>query len=221
MIKVIFEDNHLLVVEKPVNILSQGDDTNDKDMVNLLKQYVKEKYNKPGNVYIGLVHRLDRPVGGIMVFAKTSKAASRLSDQVRTKTFKKTYRAVIHGDMNKKEDTLKDYLYKNKKTNMVSVVNKDHKEAKNAELSYKTLDRKDGFSLVEIDLKTGRPHQIRVQMSHNNNPLYGDQKYNKNSKVGQQLALFAKKLEFYHPTTKELMSFELELPNREPFIKFK
>ena len=154
MIKIIFEDNHLLVVEKPVNILSQGDDTNDKDMVNLLKQYVKEKYNKPGNVYIGLVHRLDRPVGGIMVFAKTSKAASRLSDQVRTKTFKKTYRAVIHGDMNQKEDTLKDYLYKNKKTNMVSVVNKDHKEAKNAELSYKTLDRKDGFSLIEIDLKT-------------------------------------------------------------------
>ena len=89
MIKIIFEDNHLLVVEKPVNILSQGDDTNDKDMVNLLKQYVKEKYNKPGNVYIGLVHRLDRPVGGIMVFAKTSKAASRLSDQVRTKTFKR------------------------------------------------------------------------------------------------------------------------------------
>ena len=98
MIKVIFEDNHLLVVEKPVNILSQGDDTNDKDMVNLLKKYVKEKYNKPGNVYIGLVHRLDRPVGGVMVFAKTSKAASRLSDQVRTKTFKKTYRSVIHGD---------------------------------------------------------------------------------------------------------------------------
>ena len=164
MIKIIFEDNHLLVVEKPVNILSQGDDTNDKDMVNLLKQYVKEKYNKPGNVYIGLVHRLDRPVGGIMVFAKTSKAASRLSDQVRTKTFKKTYRAVIHGDMNKKEDTLKDYIYKNKKTNMVSVVNKDHKEAKNAELSYKTLDRKDGFSLVEIDLKTGRPHQIEFNL---------------------------------------------------------
>ena len=92
MIKVIYEDNHLLVVEKPVNILSQGDDTKDKDMVNLLKQYVKEKYNKPGNVYIGLVHRLDRPVGGVMIFAKTSKAASRLSDQVRTKTFKKMYR---------------------------------------------------------------------------------------------------------------------------------
>ena len=221
MVKVIFEDNHLLVVEKPVNILSQGDDTNDKDMVNLLKQYVKEKYNKPGNVYIGLVHRLDRPVGGIMVFAKTSKAASRLSDQVRTKTFKKTYRAVIHGDMNKKEDTLKDYLYKNKKTNMVSVVNKDHKEAKNAELSYKTLDRKDGFSLVEIDLKTGRPHQIRVQFASRKHPLYGDQRYGQNvNKVGQQIALWSHKLEIIRPTTKEKMEFICEPPREYPWNLF-
>ena len=221
MIKIIFEDNHLLVVEKPVNILSQGDDTNDKDMVNLLKQYVKEKYNKPGNVYIGLVHRLDRPVGGIMVFAKTSKAASRLSDQVRTKTFKKTYRAVIHGDMNKKEDTLKDYLYKNKKTNMVSVVNKDHKEAKNAELSYKTLDRKDGFSLVEIDLKTGRPHQIRVQFASRKHPLFGDQRYGQNvNKVGQQIALWSYELEIIHPTTKEKMEFTCEPPKEYPWNLF-
>ena len=123
MLNVIFEDNHLLVVEKPVNILSQGDNTNDDDMVNLLKKYLKEKYNKPGNVFVVLVHRLDRPVGGIMVFAKTSKAASRLSEQVRNKTFKKTYKAVIHGDMKKREDNLSDYLYKDKKTNMVSVVN--------------------------------------------------------------------------------------------------
>ena len=221
MIKIIFEDNHLLVVEKPVNILSQGDDTNDKDMVHLLKQYVKEKYNKPGNVYIGLVHRLDRPVGGIMVFAKTSKAASRLSDQVRTKTFKKTYRAVIHGDMNKKEDTLKDYLYKNKKTNMVSVVNKDHKEAKNAELSYKTLDRRDGFSLVEIDLKTGRPHQIRVQFASRKHPLFGDQRYGQNvNKVSQQIALWSYKLEIIHPTTKEKMEFTCEPPKEYPWNLF-
>ena len=221
MIKIIFEDNHLLVVEKPVNILSQGDDTNDKDMVNLLKQYVKEKYNKPGNVYIGLVHRLDRPVGGIMVFAKTSKAASRLSDQVRTKTFKKTYRAVIHGDMNKKEDTLKDYLYKNKKTNMVSVVNKDHKEAKNAELSYKTLDRRDGFSLVEIDLKTGRPHQIRVQFASRKHPLFVDQRYVQNvNKVVQQIALWSYKLEIIHPTTKEKMEFTCEPPKEYPWNLF-
>ena len=106
MIKVLYEDNHLLVVEKPVNILSQGDNTSDDDMVNLLKKYLKEKYNKPGNVFVGLVHRLDRPVGGCMVFAKTSKAASRLSEQVRNKSFKKTYRAVIHGKMNKQEDNL-------------------------------------------------------------------------------------------------------------------
>ena len=221
MVKVIYEDNHLLVVEKPVNILSQGDDTNDKDMVNLLKNYVKEKYNKPGNVFIGLVHRLDRPVGGIMVFAKTSKAASRLSEQVRNKSFKKTYRAVIHGNMNKNKDNLKDYLYKNKKTNMVSVVNKNHKEAKNAELDYKTLQSKNNFSLVEIDLKTGRPHQIRVQFSSRNHPLFGDQRYGQNlNKVGQQIALWSYKLEITHPTTKEPMEFICEPPKEYPWDLF-
>lgn len=115
MLNVIYEDNHLLVVEKPVNILSQGDNTNDDDMVNLLKKYLKEKYNKPGNVFVGLVHRLDRPVGGIMIFAKTSKAASRLSEQVRNKTFKKTYKAVLHGEMKKKQDNLAIIFIKIKK----------------------------------------------------------------------------------------------------------
>ncbi|MGL4914568.1 MAG: RluA family pseudouridine synthase [Romboutsia sp.] len=221
MVKVIYEDNHLLVVEKPVNILSQGDDTNDKDMVNLLKQYVKEKYNKPGNVYIGLVHRLDRPVGGAMVFAKTSKAASRLSEQVRNKSFKKTYRAVIHGTMAKEKDTLKDYLYKNKKTNMVSVVNKNHKEAKNAELSYETLNKKEGFSLVEIDLKTGRSHQIRVQFASRRHPLFGDQRYGQSvNKVGQQISLWSYKIEIEHPTTKEKMEFICEPPQEYPWNKF-
>ncbi|MBC5998234.1 RluA family pseudouridine synthase [Romboutsia ilealis] len=221
MIKVIYEDNHLLVVEKPVNILSQGDDTNDKDMVNLLKNYVKEKYNKPGNVFIGLIHRLDRPVGGVMVFAKTSKAASRLSEQVRNKSFKKTYRAVIHGTMNKKEDTLKDYLYKNKKTNMVSVVNKNHKEAKNAELDYETLQSKNNFSLVQIDLKTGRPHQIRVQFASRNHPLFGDQRYGQDvNKVGQQIALWSYKIEITHPTTKEKMEFICEPPKEYPWDLF-
>lgn len=221
MVKVIYEDNHLLVVEKPVNILSQGDDTNDKDMVNLLKNYVKEKYNKPGNVFIGLVHRLDRPVGGVMVFAKTSKAASRLSEQVRNKSFKKAYRAVIHGTMNKKEDTLKDYLYKNKKTNMVSVVNKNHKEAKNAELDYETLQSKNNFSLVQIDLKTGRPHQIRVQFASRKHPLFGDQRYGQDvNKVGQQIALWSYKIEITHPTTKEKMEFICEPPKEYPWDLF-
>lgn len=222
MVKVIYEDNHLLVVEKPVNILSQGDDTSDKDMVNLLKQYIKEKYNKPGNVFIGLVHRLDRPVGGVMVFAKTSKAASRLSEQIRNKTLKKTYRAVIHGTMDKEESTLKDYLYKNKKTNMVSVVNKNHKEAKNAELSYKTLDIKNGLSLVEIDLKTGRPHQIRVQFASRKHPLFGDQRYGQDvNKVGQQISLWSYKIEIQHPTTKEKMEFICEPPKEYPWNTFK
>ncbi len=221
MIKVIYEDNHLLVVEKPVNILSQGDNTNDKDMVNLLKDYVKVKYNKPGNVFIGLVHRLDRPVGGVMVFAKTSKAASRLSEQVRNKSFKKTYRAVLNGNMKKDNDTLNDYLYKNKKTNMVSVVRKDHKESKNAQLSYETLDKKDKFSMVEVDLKTGRPHQIRVQFASRRHPLFGDQRYGQDiNKKGDQIALWSYKIEINHPTTKEKMEFICEPPNKYPWNLF-
>ena len=221
MVKVIYEDNHLLVVEKPVNILSQGDNTNDDDMVNLLKKYLKEKYNKPGNVFVGLVHRLDRPVGGCMVFAKTSKAASRLSEQVRNKSFKKTYRAVIHGNMNKKEDNLLDYLYKNKKTNMVSVVSKNTKDAKDARLYYETLDSQKGFSLVQIDLKTGRPHQIRVQFASRKHPLFGDQRYGQHlNKVGQQIALWSYKIEIVHPTTKEKMEFVCDVPNEDPWNIF-
>ncbi|MFR8871321.1 RluA family pseudouridine synthase [Paraclostridium sordellii] len=221
MINVIYEDNHLLVVEKPVNVLSQGDDTNDKDMVNLLKNYLKVKYNKPGNVFVGLVHRLDRPVGGIMVFAKTSKAASRLSEQVRNKSFKKTYRAVLNGNMKKDKDTLKDYLYKNKKTNMVSVVNKNYKDAKDAELSYETISKNEKFSMVQVDLKTGRPHQIRVQFSSRNHPLFGDQRYGQHiNKKGDQIALWSYKIEITHPTTKEKMEFICNPPNNYPWNLF-
>ena len=215
-INIIYEDNHLLVVEKPINIPTQEDNSKDKDLLNILKDYIKEKYNKPGNVYLGLIHRLDRPVGGVMVFAKTSKAASRLSEQVRKNEFNKIYNAVCIGKLNN-EGRLEDKLLKDTKRNIVRVDN----NGKKAILNYKKLKEKDSLTLVEIKLETGRSHQIRVQMSHNKTPLFGDQKYNKNSKVGEQLALFAKKLEFYHPITKELMSFELALPNREPFIKFK
>ena len=215
-INIIYEDNHVLVVEKPINIGVQEDSSNDEDLLNILKKYLKEKYNKPGNVYLGLVHRLDRPASGIMVFAKTSKAASRLSTQVRDNKFNKIYNAVV---MNKINDSghLEDYLIKDTKKNIVKV----SKEGKIAILDYKRLDYKNNMSLVEIKLKTGRSHQIRVQFSHNGNPLYGDQKYNRDAKIGQQLALFAKKLEFYHPVTKELLSFELDLPDRKPFNLFK
>lgn len=156
-----------------------------------------------------------------MVFAKTSKAASRLSEQVRNKSFKKTYRAVIHGNMNKKEDNLLDYLYKNKKTNMVSVVSKNTKDAKDARLSYETLDSQKGFSLVQIDLKTGRPHQIRVQFASRKHPLFGDQRYGQHlNKVGQQIALWSYKIEIVHPTTKEKMEFVCDVPNEYPWNIF-
>lgn len=192
MINIIYEDNHLIVVEKPINIPTQEDNTKDKDLLTILKEYIKEKYNKPGNVYLGLVHRLDRPVGGIMVFARTSKAASRLSEQVRNKTFKKTYNAVVIGNI---ENTgkLKDYLLKDEKRNIVKVDEK----GKEAILNFKKLNFKDNMSLVEINLETGRSHQIRVQMSHHGYPLFGDQKYNKTAKVGEQIALFAKKLNLF------------------------
>nr|WP_314278575.1 RluA family pseudouridine synthase [uncultured Peptostreptococcus sp.] len=224
-LRVIYEDNHLLVVEKPINILSQADNTEDMDMVSMCKTYIKEKYNKPGNVYIGLVHRLDRPVGGVMVFAKTSKAASRLSDQVRTRTMKKTYRAVVVGRCQQAGDYV-DYLYKNTKTNTVRVVDKSNKEGKMASLSYRLLgsryakkDRLD-YSLLEIDLHTGRPHQIRVQFASRKNPLYGDQRYSDLSKVGQQIALWSARIEIVHPTTKESMFFEAKMPNEYPWNIF-
>jgi len=215
-INILYEDNHLLVVEKPINIPVQEDNSKDKDLLTLLKEYIKEEYNKPGNVYLGLVHRLDRPVSGIMVFAKTSKAASRLSNQIRENKFTKIYNAVVMNKIDKK-GRLEDYLLKDTKKNIVSI----NKNGKLCILNFKRLDYKDNMSLVEIKLETGRSHQIRVQMSHNGNPLYGDQKYNKNAKVGEQLALFAKRLEFEHPTTKEHLVFELDLPDREPFKKFK
>ena len=215
MINVLYEDNHLLVVEKPINIPVQADSSEDLDLLTKLKNYLKDKYNKPGNVYLGLVHRLDRPVGGIMVFAKTSKAASRLSEQVRKNEIKKTYYAVLEGKA-KEYDHLVDKLLKDEKNNISKVDSK----GKEAILDYELIEYKDSFSLVKIDLKTGRSHQIRVQFSSRDLPLYGDQKYNKNAKVGEQIALFARELEFMHPVTKEKLKFSLELPNRKPFKIF-
>ncbi len=208
-LKILYEDNHIIVVEKKPNIPSQADKTEDIDMLTIVKEYIKEKYQKPGNVYLGLVHRLDRPVGGIMVFAKTSKAASRLSNQVREKTFKKKYLAVVDGKLEQEEGTLEDYLYKDERSNTSKVVNKDKKNAKFAKLDYKVLiyNEVKNLSLLEIDLHTGRHHQIRVQLSHFGHSIFGDQKYGTRGQ-GKQIALWAYKLTIEHPITKKQMTFE-------------
>jgi len=207
-IDIIFEDNHLLVVKKPVNIPTQKDKSNDSDMLTLLKEDIKKRYNKPGNVYLGLVHRLDRPVGGVMVFAKTSKAASRLSDQVRTRQFKKVYLAVVHGILDKLEGRLENYLLKDTRNNTVSVVKEDTPGGKLAVLDYKVEGIYNGFSLVKVSLHTGRPHQIRVQLANIGHPLYGDQKYGHGvNKPGQQIALWSSEIAFVHPVLKQEMIF--------------
>lgn len=208
-IKIIYEDNHLLVVEKPVNIPSQQDRSGDKDILTLMKEYIKERYNKPGNVYLGLVHRLDRPVGGVMVFAKTSKAASRLSEQIRTRQFGKKYLAVIHGiPPDKSKKNLVHYLIKDRRRNIVKAVDSSIKGAQKAILDYRVIGQSSGMALVEIDLHTGRPHQIRVQFAEIGHPLYGDQRYGQSlNKPGQQIALWSKSISLIHPTLKESMTF--------------
>lgn len=216
MIKVIYEDNHLLVVEKPINIPVQADDSGDMDLLTLLKTYLKEKYEKPGNVYLGLVHRLDRPVGGVMVFAKTSKAAARLSEQIRDHLFVKEYMGIMIGEVTPIKGTLLDKLIKDVNTNIVKVSS----NGKEAVLDYQLIDYKDDMSLVKIDLKTGRSHQIRVQFASRNHPLYGDQKYNKEARVGQQLALHASRLVITHPVTKEKLEFVSTIPNANPWNRF-
>ncbi len=216
MFNILYEDNHLLVVEKPINVLVQADNTKDKDLLTMLKEYLKEKYKKPGNVYLGLVHRLDRVVGGVMVFAKTSKAAGRLSKQVQSHELKKIYYAVVCGNL-KGKGHLENYLRKNEKTNTSYV----DKEGKLAILDYEVVACKENLTLVKIDLKTGRHHQIRVQFSNINYPLYGDARYNSNYKKGEQIALFAKELSFFHPITKQKITFCLDLPNRYPYTLFK
>ena len=211
-LKVIFEDNHIIVVEKIPNVPSQSDKTGDMDMLTIVKQYIKEKYNKPGNVYVGLVHRLDRPVGGVMVFAKTSKAASRLSNQVREFFIKKKYLAVVDGKFEKEKGTLEDYLYKDERNNISKVVKPTKKNAKLAKLDYEVLkyDEVKDLSLVKINLHTGRHHQIRVQLANFGHSIFGDQKYGKRGR-GKQIRLWAYELTIQHPITKEQMTFH-DLP---------
>ena len=213
--KVLYEDNHIIVVEKMPNVPSQADKTGDEDMLTIIKSYLKEKYNKPGNVYLGLVHRLDRPVGGVMVFAKTSKAASRLSEEIRNKTFKKTYLAIVNGKMESESGEYVDYLWKDEKQNTSYVVKEGKKNSKLAKLNYEVIayNEQEDVSLVKINLQTGRHHQIRVQFSSRMHALYGDSKYHGRG-AGSGICLWAYKIKFVHPVKKEEMEFE-DFPPKE------
>jgi 23S rRNA pseudouridine1911/1915/1917 synthase len=212
-LKILFEDNHLIVVNKRVGDLVQGDKTGDTPLSDLLKAYLKEKYQKPGKVYLGVVHRLDRPTTGIVVFAKTSKALERLNKMLREKTIQKTYWAVVKNKPVKSEDTLVNYLRKNPKNNKATVFNKETNDSKKAILHYKTIKSLDNYHLLEIDLETGRHHQIRAQLSHISCPIKGDLKYgfdrsNKNAGIH----LHARRICFVHPVTKALLTLEAPSP---------
>ncbi|KPH72138.1 MULTISPECIES: RluA family pseudouridine synthase [Bacillaceae] len=215
-ISILYEDNHLLLVEKPINIPVQADRTGDSDFLSMLKQDLKIRYQKPGNVYLGLVHRLDRPVGGVMVFAKTSKAASRMSDLIRRQAMDRKYLAVVRGVPQKNQAVLEHHLIKNNRENKVYTVTANHKKAKKALLDYRTIAKTEELSLLSVQLHTGRPHQIRVQLSANGTPIYGDQKYGQNiNRPGQQIALWAHSLRFEHPVNKEMVEVNCPPPKEQ------
>lgn len=205
--KVVYEDNQIVVVLKPHNVPSQADESGDEDLLSMVKNYVKEKYNKPGQVFIGLVHRLDRPTGGLMVFARNSKSAARLSAQIASHEMKKTYFAVLNGVPRNPSGTLTNYLKKDEKENIVKIVTRSESGAKESVLNYKVLQTDGDLALVQVEIITGRSHQIRVQFAGINCPVFGDNKYGKKISKTDNLALWAGKLEFSHPTTKQKMVF--------------
>ncbi len=218
-IKILFEDNHLLVVLKPPYVPVQADESGDDDMLTLLKRYLVEKYDKPGDAFLGLVHRLDRPTGGVMVFAKTSKCASRLSEQLRDGEVEKKYLAIVEGTPRERGEKLINYLKKSPDNN-VRIVPQLEDGAKYAELDYKVLSSKDGMSLIGVNLVTGRGHQIRVQMANLGTPIVGDCRYGNGEKLKLPLCLWASELRFAHPISGKQMVFRVYPPDEEPWTRF-
>ncbi len=210
---VLYEDNHLLIVNKKVGDIVQGDKTGDKPLSEIAKGYIKKKHNKPGNVFLGVVHRLDRPTSGVIIFARTSKALERLNKMLRDKQIKKTYWAIVKNQPNKTEDTLIHFLKKNPKNNKSTVFSKMTEGSKRAILHYKVAKKLDNYYLLEIDLETGRHHQIRAQLSAIGSPIKGDLKYgfNRSNKNGG-IDLHAKEIEFIHPISKEHVFLEAPVP---------
>jgi len=220
-IEILYEDNHIIVVVKPPNIPVQKDASEDMDMATAIKAYIKNKYNKPGEVYLGIVHRLDRPVGGVMVFARTSKAAARLSVSIASRETEKKYYTISQAMLPKTKGELANYIVKDEKTGSSRVVSEKTGEAKEAILRYELKKSKNGYYLYDVSLVTGRHHQIRVQMANAAAPIWGDQRYAyKIYKPGQQIALFAYSLSFMHPVKKEPMKFTIEMPKVFPWTVF-
>lgn len=215
-LRVLYEDNHVIAVSKPAGVLVQGDDTGDATLMDAVKLYLKQAHNKPGKVFLGLVHRLDRPVSGIVVFGKTSKGASRLSEQIRNRTFKKTYHTLVCGKPKKAADTLINWLRKDERTNVVKVYDREVEDSLRAELDYEVVEERGDKAVLKINLKTGRPHQIRAQLAHIGCPIVGDVKYGAPDTTSHlphhELALCATSVVFKKTVGDELVSVSLSIP---------
>lgn len=214
---VLYEDNHLIIVNKEPGEIVQGDKTGDKPLSETIKEYLKEKYNKPGNVFCGVVHRIDRPVGGVVIFAKTSKALERLNKMLRDGEVHKTYWAIVEGKPAEKEGTLTDFLKNDGRINKTFISSQDDPEAKESVLNYKTIANGDRYSLLEVELLTGRKHQIRTQLSNIGHPIKGDLKYGaKRSNPDGSISLLARNISFIHPVSKQLIEIDAPVP---PFFQ--
>lgn len=211
---VVYEDNHIIIVNKQSGEIVQGDKTGDTPLSDIVKQYIKEKYNKPGKVFLGVVHRLDRPVSGLVVFAKTSKALSRLNEMFRTGDVHKTYWAIVKKNDIAPEATLTDWLTRNERQNKSYAHNREVPGAKKAVLSYKVRSMSDNYMLLEVRLMTGRHHQIRCQLAHMGCPIKGDLKYGSpRSNPDGSISLMSRRVEFVHPVSKETIAVEAPVPD--------
>lgn len=219
--EILYEDNHIIIVNKRVSDIVQGDKTGDEPLDNIVKGYIKDKYNKPGEVFLGVVHRLDRPVSGCVVYARTSKALTRMNELFRTKEVKKTYWAIVSDRPPEDEGTLRHFIKKNEKQNKSYVYYDEVKESKVAELSYRLLARSASFYLLEVDLHTGRHHQIRAQLAFIGCPIKGDLKYgSKRSNEGGGISLHSYRVSFIHPVKKELLTVTAPLPKEKTWNLF-
>lgn len=211
--RILYEDNHLFVINKNSGELVQGDKTGDVPLIENIKQFIKVRDKKPGNVYLGLIHRLDRPTSGVLIFAKTSKALSRMNEMFKTRDVEKLYWAIVEGKVEQKFERLEHYLRKNQKKNLVTVFTQPTKDAKKAILEYNVLGELDNYTLLEVDLYTGRSHQIRSQLSFIGNPIKGDLKYgSKRSNRDGSISLHARKISFIHPVSKETIEIIAQPP---------